>query len=136
MEGFQRIVDNELFLHQEAAAITATQDGSVATVAKTHFTGPGMFGAGSYLMVNVTSADDADGNETYSVDWLLQKESGGYQTFISSPIPRGTAGQVFLIPVSNRWWDGTAYDECKVALNLGGTTPILDCTVRLCVIGI
>lgn len=129
MEGFSRIIDSELWLHKEAAAITSTQDGSVATVATTHLTGPGAFGHGTELVINVTSADFTTGDETYTVDFQGQKAGGGWVSLGLFEIIGAEAGQ-WKIPVTNLRF-GITYDEIKVVLTLAGTTPILDATVRL-----
>ena len=131
METFQNIVDDRLWMHQESAAITSTQDGSVSGTAKTHDTGPGILAFGTVLVINVVSADDADGDETYSVDFMGQTDGGTWRVFATFPIPRGTANQTFQGPITNQWWDGVPADNLKVALNLGGTTPSLDATVRI-----
>lgn len=136
MEGFARIHDAELDLHNEPAAIVVSQDGSIAGTPKVHETGPGMLAPGSYLFINVETSDDADGSETYHVNFLAQSEGGSFENFGRFGIPRGTTEQVFIAPVTNRWFDGKAYDTFKVNIELGGMTPSIKVRVRMSVVGI
>lgn len=136
MEGHTRVLDKETILHKEAAPVAATQDGSVSGVPKIHLSGKGMLAPGSYIIINVRSSDDTDGDETYALHWMLSYEGGPFETFATFPIPAGIVDQQFLFPVSNRGWNALAYDAFKVNLELGGTTPSLDAVVRLGVVGI
>ncbi len=131
MEGYSRIADSELLLHKPTVALTGagTTGGTVLAALKTHVTGPGCFAPGTELVVNVAEAEDGDADETYTIAFEGQKDGGGYVNLGTWNIPRGTVG-VLHIPVRNADFTDIM-DEIRVLFVLGGTTPTLDCVVRL-----
>ena len=125
------MIDDLLWFHREAAPITSTQFGTVTGTPASHLTGPGSFNNGTLLVVNVVEAVDTDASETYSVDFMGERDGGGFEVLASFPIPATTVESKVAFPVTNDWWDSLPMDTIKVRLNLAGTAPSLDATVKL-----
>lgn len=136
MQTFATKLDDNLWLHKEPSSITVSQDGSVdlglgaGSSPKIHDTGPGCWAPGTVLRVNVKNADVGTG-ATYLINLLCRTEGGSFLNFGTFEILGGTANEMKLFPVSNLGFDGVAYDEVKVNLELGGTSPDLDVTVMI-----
>lgn len=129
------VLDALLRLHNDPAAITVSQTGTVdGTPDVIHPTGPGAFDPNTVIVIAVESADDTDGDETYAVQLRGRYAAGAWEDLGTWSIPRGTVNKTVHFPVSNMGFAGLANDEIQVFFTLGGTTPSLLAKVRLSVL--